>query len=103
VIWAGVEDTGALAAVAEALATRFEPLGFRREEREFSPHVTLARINSRERLDNLVRAAAGFASYDFGGMQASEFELFQSVLKPSGAEYTSIEKFRFVAEEERAQ
>jgi 2'-5' RNA ligase len=103
VIWAGVEDTGALAPLAEALATRFEPLGFRREEREFSPHVTLARINSRERLDNLVRAAARFASYDFGAMQASEFELFQSTLKPSGAEYTAIEKFRFVAEEERAQ
>ena len=103
VIWAGVEDNGALAAVAEALATRFEPLGFRREEREFSPHMTLARINSRERLDNLVGAAAGFASYDFGAMHASEFELFQSTLKPSGAEYASIAKIRFAGEEERAQ
>lgn len=99
VIWAGIEDSGALSALAEALATRFEPLGFRREEREFSPHITLARINSRERLDNLVRAAAGFASYDFGTMQASEFELFQSVLNPSGAQYASLGTFRFVSGE----
>jgi RNA 2',3'-cyclic 3'-phosphodiesterase len=103
VIWARVEDNGALAAVAEALTVRFEPLGFRREEREFSPHITLARINSRERLDNLVRAAQGFASYDFGAMQAAEFSLFKSTLKSSGAEYASLGTFRFASEEGRAQ
>jgi RNA 2',3'-cyclic 3'-phosphodiesterase len=103
VIWAAVEESTALSALAEALVTLFEPLGFRREDRDFSPHITLARINSRERLDNLVRAATGFASYDFGAMQAAEFELFQSTLKPLGAEYTSLGTFRFVKEEERAQ
>ena len=77
---------------------QIEALGFRREEREFSPHITLARINSRERLDNLVRAAAAFASYDFGAMQAIEFQLFKSTLKSSGAEYEALETFRFVSD-----
>jgi RNA 2',3'-cyclic 3'-phosphodiesterase len=99
VIWAGVEENAGLTALAEAMETRFAPLVFRREEREFSPHITLARIHSRERLDNLVRAAEALASYDFGAMQAREFQLFQSTLKSSGAEYTPLETFRFANDE----
>lgn len=96
VIWAGIDENKELTALAETIESRVEPLGFPREKREFSPHITLARINSREQLDNLVRAVAGSASYDFGAMQATEFQLFQSTLKPTGAEYTSLGRFRFV-------
>jgi 2'-5' RNA ligase len=97
VIWAGIDANKELTDLAESMESRLEPLGFPREEREFSPHITLARINSRERLDNLARAMAGFASYDFGTMQAGEFQLSQSTLKPSGAEYASLGTFHFAS------
>lgn len=102
VLWVGVDQDGRLATLAEALAMRFEALGFRREEHAFIPHITLARINSPEGLEDLVRAAAGFASYDFGEVRVSELELFESALKPSGAEYSSRGTFRFVDEKDLA-
>jgi RNA 2',3'-cyclic 3'-phosphodiesterase len=95
VIWAGVAAGEELAALVSSIEARMEGLGFAREQREFAPHVTLARIKSREPLENLMGAAAAFASYDFGAMVVREFHLFQSTLKPSGAEYSKIATFPF--------
>jgi len=95
VLWAGVAESTELAALAASIESKMLALDFAREDRAFSPHITLARIQSREKMDNLARAAAAFASYDFGTMHAREFHLFQSTLKPTGAEYASLETFRF--------
>jgi RNA 2',3'-cyclic 3'-phosphodiesterase len=100
VIWAGITAGPELQTLATEIQSRVGPLGFPAEERDFSPHITLARINTRERspapepTDNLVRAAAAFASYDFGTMHASEFHLFRSTLKSTGAEYSKLATFR---------
>ncbi len=91
VIWAGVEAGAELAALAAAIEARMALLGFAREERAYAPHVTLARMQSREPLPKLMSAAARFAQYDFGAMAAREFQLFRSTLKPSGAEYRVLE------------
>jgi RNA 2',3'-cyclic 3'-phosphodiesterase len=103
VIWAGVRESSELATLASAIESRLVPLGFPPEARAFSPHITLARINSREHLENLVSAAAAFASYDFGTMHAREFHLFKSTLKPSGAEYASLATFRFTPDAHGSQ
>jgi 2'-5' RNA ligase len=101
VIWAGVTASPELATLATEIQSRVGPLGFLAEERAFSPHITLARINARERnpapepIDNLLRAAAAFASYHFGTMHASEFHLFRSTLKSTGAEYSTLASFSF--------
>jgi 2'-5' RNA ligase len=102
VIWAGITASPELQTLAAEIQSRVGPFGFPAEERAFSPHITLARINSREHLreplDNLLRAAAAFASYDFGTMLASEFHLFRSTLKSTGAEYSSLATFQFTPE-----
>ncbi len=95
VLWAALDESHKLKALASSIESKMLLLGFPAESRDFSPHITLARISSRERIDNLARAAAALASYDFGAMLAHEFHLFQSTLKPSGAEYSSLETFRF--------
>ena len=99
IIWAGLTASAELPTLAAEIQSRVGPLGFPAEAREFSPHITLARISTREHnpapepLDNLLRAAAAFASYDFGTMHASEFHLFRSTLKSTGAEYSSLATF----------
>lgn len=45
VVWAGLADAaGGIASMADAVASALEPHGFRREERAFAAHVTLARL-----------------------------------------------------------
>lgn len=96
VMWCGIEATPNLFELAAGIENSLAPLGFEPEARRFTPHLTLARLNSATRLEKLIRAAAPLKSYDFGAARESEFHLFESVLKPSGSEYKKLATFPFV-------
>ena len=98
VMWCGIEASPSLPQLAADVNRALQPLGFPDESHHFTPHLTLARFNSHKGLDTLVRAANNLKSYDFGSARSSEFHLYQSVLKPSGAEYTRLATFPFVKE-----
>ncbi len=98
VVWCGIEASSNLPQLAAGVDRALQQLGFSAESHPFTPHLTLARFNSHKGLDTLVRAANNLKSYDFGSARSSEFHLYQSVLKPSGAEYTRLATFPFVKE-----
>jgi RNA 2',3'-cyclic 3'-phosphodiesterase len=98
VVWCGIEASPNLPQLAADVDRALQPLGFPAESRPFTPHLTLARFNSHKGLDTLVRAANNLKSYEFGSARSSEFHLYQSVLKPSGAEYARLATFPFVKE-----
>ena len=98
VVWCGIEASPNLPQLATDVDRALKPLGFPTESHPFTPHLTLARFNSHKGLDTLVRAANNLKSYDFGSARSSEFHLYRSVLKPSGAEYTRLATFPFVKE-----
>jgi 2'-5' RNA ligase len=95
VLWAGIEASTELAALAAAVETALDPLGIPREERAFSPHLTLARFDTPRGLDAFHAAVKKASLLEFGGTTAKEFHLYQSVLKPGGAEYTRLATFSF--------
>jgi len=95
VLWAGIEAGPALSELAAAVDGRLAPLGVAREERAFRPHVTLARFGSPMGLDALRAAVAKLGAPEFGRATAQEFCLYQSVLRPSGAEYTRLATYAF--------
>jgi len=98
VLWAGIEAGPALAELAAAVAGRLAPLGIEGEAREFRPHVTLARLSSPEGLDPLRAAVDKLGAPEFGRATAREFYLYQSVLRPAGAEYTRLSLYAFTGE-----
>lgn len=95
VLWAGIDATTDLAELAAAVETSLGALGIPREERAFSPHLTLARFDTPRGLDALHAAIDVAGSLEFGATTAKEFHLYQSVLKPGGAEYTRLASFSF--------
>jgi 2'-5' RNA ligase len=95
--WCGVEASPNLAQLAADIARALEPLGFPAESRQFAPHLTLARFSSPDGLQKLVGAASNLKSREFGSARETEFHLFQSFLKPSGAEYKRLATFPFLA------
>jgi RNA 2',3'-cyclic 3'-phosphodiesterase len=97
VVWCGVEASSNLAGLAEKIGHDLKMLGVRADSRPYVPHLTLARLQqSSESADKLVRAATEWKSRDFGNARESEFHLFESVLKPSGAEYKRLQTYPFV-------
>jgi 2'-5' RNA ligase len=105
VLWAGIEADAQLGALAAAVETSLEPLGIPKEQRIFSPHLTLARFDtarskpSASAFDRLHEAISKAGPLEFGSSIVSEFHLYQSILKRGGAEYTRLATFRFVGGE----
>jgi RNA 2',3'-cyclic 3'-phosphodiesterase len=99
VFWAGIEASENLKTLAVDIDKATETLGIPREPRPFSPHLTLARFEPPRLPDRLRAAIQENAARDFGSLQTNQFHLIESKLKPSGAEYTTVESFPFVAKE----
>jgi RNA 2',3'-cyclic 3'-phosphodiesterase len=98
----GVVEVGAeLGALASAVETSLQPLGIARERRAFSPHLTLARFKSTDgsALNRLHEAISAAGPLEFGAGIAKDFHLYQSILKPGGAEYTRLATFLFAGGE----
>ena len=98
VLWAGIEASPNLKTLAANIDEGTEKLGILRELRPFSPHLTLARFESHRLPEKLRSAIQENAARDFGSLRTSQFHLIESKLKPSGAEYTTLESFPFAAE-----
>jgi RNA 2',3'-cyclic 3'-phosphodiesterase len=99
VIWGGMESSENLAALAQAIDQQIAAVGFPAEERAFTPHLTLARLDPPGIAPELGAAIERRATHDFGELRTSQFHLIESKLKPAGAEYTTLQSFSFVSKD----
>ena len=98
VFWAGIEASPNLKTLAAEIDRAMEKLGIPCEQRPFSPHLTLARFEPPELPEKLRSAIEENAAREFGSFRTNQYQLIESKLKPSGAEYTTLESLPFVAE-----
>jgi RNA 2',3'-cyclic 3'-phosphodiesterase len=105
VVWCGVDASQNLAQLAADIESALEPLGIAPEQRKFVPHLTLARFDfkgpdkrgqSPDGVDKLARHVQEMKPQDFGSARETQFHLYESTLKPSGAEYRKLESIAFV-------
>ena len=99
VLWAGIDASSNLQSLAGDIERSLENLGFPREQRPFVPHLTIARFQPPRIHQQLQSAIAQSSWREFGSLRTGEFHLIESKLKPSGAEYTTLESFRFARAE----
>lgn len=97
VVWVSVQEpTGRLAALQDAIEEVMSPLGYAPEGRGFTPHLTLGRVQRRASRGDVARvgdAVSGAKPERLATVPADHFALIRSVLKPTGAEYTTLEEF----------
>jgi RNA 2',3'-cyclic 3'-phosphodiesterase len=106
VFWLGMEAGPELAALAVAVDDATATLGIPKEDRDFSPHLTLARGSGgsgsprwrkgdgpNRVFQKLQEKLASLPVPEFGSMTAREFFLYQSQLSPKGSKYTKLERF----------
>jgi len=95
-IWVGLEgDVARATLLAQRIEEECAARGFARDERGFTPHLTLGRV--RREAANHDRAAIGelvknFPITSFGTLQVDALYLIQSDLQPSGPIYTVLDK-----------
>jgi 2''-5'' RNA ligase len=108
VFWIGVSPVSELAALAASIDAATSEAGVPREERPYSPHLTLARGGGGRRsgspkwrpgdtanaiFGTLQKRLAAIKEPNFGTMTAREFILYQSQLSSAGSKYTRLETF----------
>lgn len=96
VIWIGVQgETARLVATQEALVQRLEEFGFPREQRQYSPHLTLAKLKApltAEALANLERLQRE-PHPTHAGWRVSAISVMKSELLRGGAHYTRLQAY----------
>ncbi len=94
VIWVRIEENQSLKSLQAELEDELEKLGFPKEKREFHPHLTLGRVKAPSYLGGLLTQLERERETLFGEMKAHKITFFQSILKPTGAEYKALSEFR---------
>lgn len=94
-LWAGVHGGEALAKLARESEERLEALGIRKEQREFSPHLTLARISRPVPLGRLRRNIQDLQPAALGRFPVSRFALFRSDPGSNSSIYRQMREYRF--------
>lgn len=94
VLWIGIDHSEELCRLYEDIANAMFDLGFEKEDRKFSPHLTIARIKDKKNIDPIIKSLITLKDKSFGSVKVQEILLMKSVLKPTGAEYSKIEAFR---------
>ena len=91
VLWAGVAGgLDPLSALAEGVEQVMASHGFSREERGFSPHVTLGRVREPRRAPALTEALEARATRPLGRVAIEAIALMRSDLSPRGARYSAL-------------
>jgi 2'-5' RNA ligase len=98
VLWVGIDDEPALAHLYQKVAAVLAGIGFEPEARPFSPHITLARLNTRELLPEVGTFLNSHSAFRVAAIPIHEFVLFSSVLSPQGARYEREAIFTLTAE-----
>ena len=97
VLWVGVRKGKTdLVQIQQHLDRLLVPLGFEAEQREFHPHLTLARIKALKGTTALMKVVKEHQDFsDVGEWDVDRLVLFRSVLHPEGAIYTPLQEVVF--------
>jgi 2'-5' RNA ligase len=93
VLWAGIHSSPQLPDLVRRTDAALSTLGIQPETRDFSPHLTLARIKEAVPLQALRSAIANLKSDDFGTFKPACFYLYRSEPGATGSIYTKLQEY----------
>jgi len=93
VVWVGVDEDGQLATLHEAIEDAFVAEGFDPADHDFTPHVTVARMEhagGKEHVQRVVREG----DPTLGSITVEAVRLTESTLTDAGPVYSTVREFR---------
>lgn len=95
VLWLGTGDAPPLRALAQATDECLLPLGIAKEDRAFSPHLTLARMKNPVPLDKLRKKVHDMQSTELGTFPVTRFVLYRSDPGSNFSIYRKLQVYPF--------
>jgi len=90
VIWVGIVAGEQMETIGGRIEAGCADLGFMKERRAFSPHLTVGRVRTARNKPQLLDVVDGFKETMFATQDVHAVVLKRSVLSPSGPTYTTL-------------
>ena len=95
VVYAGVEEgVGELKALHDGISGRLgDHRFFVREERSFTPHLTVGRVHAEDQHDTIAQELLKWAEWDGGRMTVADLTIYSSEQRRGRYEYTVVGRY----------
>lgn len=90
VMWIGIKPEELIGSIAKKIDEQLSKIGFEKEKRRFSAHLTIARIKSAKNKDKLQQILEKYQEVEFGKFNIESIKLKKSDLTPKGPIYTTL-------------
>ena len=90
VLWIGLTNTTAIETIAKAIDVSLAPLGFPKEQRGFSAHLTVGRLKTARNKDQLLKVIEHYDKEEFSVQEIRSIVLKKSQLTPQGPIYSTL-------------
>ncbi|MCK4347101.1 MAG: RNA 2',3'-cyclic phosphodiesterase [Thermoplasmatales archaeon] len=94
VIWLGIKQWEQLEGIAQKIDEQLHKMGFKKEKRKFSAHLTIARVRSAQNKDKLLQIIEKYKDFEFAEINVDSIKLKKSELTPKGPIYTNLKDVR---------
>ena len=95
VLWIGIIDNGQIEPIARSIDNSLATLGFKKEARGFSPHLTIGRVKTAKNKEKLLTVMQQYQGEEFTVQEIQSIVLKKSELTPKGPIYSTIREVRF--------
>ena len=94
VVWIGINDTEILSTIAANINENLSHLGFKKEKRGFSAHLTIGRVKTAKNKPLLIKAIDNYSDFEFATQEVSIIKLKKSDLTPKGPIYKTLKEVK---------
>ncbi|MCK4364924.1 MAG: RNA 2',3'-cyclic phosphodiesterase [Thermoplasmatales archaeon] len=94
VMWIGMENGEQIGKIADKIDEEISELGFKKENRGFSAHLTIARVKSAKNKEKLLELIEKYRDIEFGSLKIDTIKLKKSELTPKGPIYTTLKEVK---------
>lgn len=98
IVWLGAKSQEGLFKITQNLENEMARLGFPKERREFSPHITIGRakrVFPRKKWQKVAQEIRNFPTPPFSKFKVKEITLMKSQLTPKGSIYSVVKLIPF--------
>jgi 2'-5' RNA ligase len=96
IIWVGLKHIESIEPIAMHINEKLGRLGFDKDKRSFSPHVTIGRVRTAKNKQKLLSTIQQFQNVEFGKQKVDSIKLMKSVLTPKGPLYAVIKEINLL-------
>lgn len=94
VMWIGIKNGEQIGKITSKIDEQISQLGFDKEKRGFSAHLTIARVKSAKNKEKLLQIIEKYRDIEFGSFKVDSIKLKKSELTPKGPIYTTLKEVK---------